>query len=68
MLVISRRPGEEIMIGDEVIIKILEFRSGGKIRLGITAPKEVDVHRGEVYDIIHRNDLALHAHDIGGEG
>ena len=57
MLVLSRRKEESIMIGDEVEVKIVDVR-GGKIRLGITAPKYVEVHRNEVYENIHRHAAA----------
>lgn len=53
MLVLSRGLDESIMIGDNISIKVLEMR-GGKIRLGITAPTEVPIHRKEVYDLIKR--------------
>lgn len=48
MLVLSRRAGEKIVIGNEVIIEILSV-SGEGVRLGITAPRETSVHRYEVY-------------------
>ena len=48
MLVLTRRAGESVMIGDDVIITVLEAR-GDVIRLGIQAPREVQVHREEVY-------------------
>jgi carbon storage regulator len=48
MLVLTRRAGESVMIGDDVIITVLEAR-GDVIRLGIEAPREVQVHREEVY-------------------
>jgi carbon storage regulator len=51
MLVLSRQRDESIMIGDEVEITIVEVR-GDKVRLGITAPKRIPVHRREVYDAI----------------
>ena len=47
MLVLSRKKNEEIVIGQEVTIEILEIR-GDKVRLGISAPPEVPVHRREV--------------------
>ena len=47
MLVLSRKPGEEIAIGDHVVVKIVSIR-GRTIRLGIEAPKEVPVHRREI--------------------
>jgi carbon storage regulator len=48
MLVLTRRPGESVMIGDEVVITVLEVR-GDVIRLGIRAPRTIQVHREEVY-------------------
>lgn len=51
MLILARRPGEEIMIGDEVRIIVHQI-GGGQVRIGITAPKDVPVHRREVYDRI----------------
>ena len=53
MLVLSRRKDESIMIGDDVKITIVDVR-GDKVRLGITAPKEIPVHRMEVYEAIQR--------------
>lgn len=48
MLVLTRRAGESVMIGDDVVITVLEAR-GEVIRLGIQAPRDVQVHREEVY-------------------
>ncbi|MHC4060058.1 MAG: carbon storage regulator CsrA [Planctomycetota bacterium] len=53
MLVLSRTKDESIMIGDNVEITIVDVR-GDKVRLGITAPREISVHRREVYDAIQR--------------
>lgn len=53
MLVLSRMSGEEIVIGDNIVIQVVEIR-GNKVRLGITAPKEVKVHRKEVWDKIQK--------------
>ena len=53
MLVLSRQRDESIMIGDEVEITIVDVR-GDKVRLGITAPKNIPVHRREIYDAIQR--------------
>ena len=53
MLVLSRQKDESIMIGDDVEIMIIDVR-GGKVRLGIIAPKEIPVHRREVYDAIQK--------------
>ena len=53
MLVLSRHRDESIMIGDDVMITIVDIR-GDKVRLGIDAPNEIPVHRQEVYDAIKR--------------
>jgi len=53
MLVLSRQKDESIMIGDNVEITIVDVR-GGKVRLGIAAPKDIPVHRREVYEAIQR--------------
>ena len=57
MLVLSRQRDESIMIGDDVEITIVDVR-GDKVRLGITAPKSIPVHRREVYDAIQREKAA----------
>ena len=51
MLVLTRKPGEGIIIGDNIIIKIIEMKSGG-IRIGIDAPRDTKIYRQEVYDRI----------------
>ncbi|MBL8889565.1 MAG: carbon storage regulator CsrA [Planctomycetaceae bacterium] len=53
MLVLSRHRDESIMIGDNVMITIVDIR-GDKVRLGIEAPQEIPVHRQEVYEAIKR--------------
>lgn len=53
MLVLSRKKNESIVINNDVTIVVVEIR-GDKVRLGIEAPKEVPVHRKEVYDAIQR--------------
>ena len=53
MLVLSRQRDETIMIGDDVQITVVDIR-GDKVRLGITAPRSIQVHRKEVYDAIQR--------------
>lgn len=57
MLVLSRQRDETIMIGDDIEITIVDIR-GDKVRLGITAPSHVPVHRKEVYDAIQRENRA----------
>ena len=53
MLVLSRQKDESIIIGDNIEIVIVDVR-GDKVRLGITAPREISVHRKEVYDAIQK--------------
>jgi carbon storage regulator len=53
MLVLSRKKDEKIIIGDSITLMVVEIR-GDKVRLGIEAPKEVSVHREEVYEAIKR--------------
>ena len=55
MLVLSRKKNESIIINDNITIIVVEIR-GDKVRLGIEAPKEIPVHRREVFDAIHRDD------------
>jgi carbon storage regulator len=54
MIVISRRKNEALMINDDITIVVVEIR-GDKVRLGVELPREVSLHRGEVYDAIRRN-------------
>ena len=65
MLVLSRKTNESIVINNEITIVVVEIR-GDKVRLGFEAPKEVPVHRREVYDAIKRavdeNNSNLDAH------
>jgi carbon storage regulator len=53
MLVLSRQRNESIIIGDDVEVTIVDVR-GDKVRLGITAPKTISVHRKEVYEAIQQ--------------
>ena len=59
MLVLSRKKNESIVINNDITIVVVEIR-GDKVRLGVEAPKEVPVHRREVYDAIKRN-AAVHS-------
>ena len=61
MLVLSRQRDESIIIGDNIVITIVDIR-GDKVRLGIEAPTEIPVHRQEVYEAIKRE------HMQGGPG
>ena len=60
MLVLSRKKDEKIMIGDDVTLMVIEIR-GDKVRLGIDAPKDVSVHREEVFNAIRRERDAVPA-------
>jgi carbon storage regulator len=53
MLVLSRHRDESIIVGDDIIITVVDIR-GDKVRLGIAAPIEISVHRQEVYEAIQR--------------
>ena len=54
MLVLSRKKNESIVINDDISIVVVEIR-GDKVRLGVDAPKEIPVHRREVYDAIKKS-------------
>ena len=56
MLVLSRQRDQSIIIGDNIVITVVDVR-GDKVRLGIDAPKEISVHRREVYEAIQRENL-----------
>jgi carbon storage regulator len=53
MLVLTRRIGQVIMIGDDISVTLIEIK-GGQVRLGILAPRSVAVHRKEIYDLLQR--------------
>lgn len=57
MLVLSREANQEIMIGDNIRIMVISIR-GEKVRLGITAPRDVAVHRHEIYEAIKAEESA----------
>ncbi len=68
MLVLSRQRDETIMIGDDIEVTVVDIR-GDKVRLGINAPKEVSVHRKEVYEAIrkeNREAAQVRPEDISG--
>ena len=59
MLVLTRKAGEGIVVGDDITIKIIEMKGGG-VRIGIDAPKKCNIYRQEVYDrITEENKMAM---------
>ncbi|VXB80523.1 carbon storage regulator [Luteimonas sp. 9C] len=64
MLILTRRVGETLMIGDQVSVTVLGVK-GNQVRIGITAPKDVAVHREEIYQRIHsEHDAAVVQEDL----
>ena len=61
MLILTRRVGETLMIGDSVTVTVLGVK-GNQVRIGINAPKDVAVHREEIYQRIQRGDDVEGAH------
>ena len=59
MLILTRRVGETLMIGDEVTVTVLGVK-GNQVRIGVNAPKEVAVHREEIYERIKREQETSH--------
>ena len=53
MLVLSRKPNESVIIGDDIKVTIVEIRKG-QVRLGFEAPRDVPVHREEIYEAIQK--------------
>ncbi len=66
MLVLSRQKDESIMIGDDVEITIVDVR-GDKVRLGINAPRNVQVHRKEIYLLIQKEKAQQHSDEKSSE-
>jgi len=58
MLILTRRVGETVMIGDDIEVTVLGVK-GNQVRLGVTAPRQIGVHREEIYNRIKREEQAL---------
>ena len=66
MLVLTRKPGERLVIGDNIVVTVVDVK-GDNIRIGIDAPREVKVFRGEIYDaIVAENRQAALNVDLAG--
>jgi carbon storage regulator len=63
MLIITRRPGEKIMLGDDVVIEVIEA-SGSSVRIGIDAPKSIPVYREEIWAAVKEENAAAAATDV----
>ena len=57
MLIITRKPGEKIMLGDDVVIHVMEI-VGNSVRIGISAPRSVSVYREEIYTAVRDENRA----------
>jgi carbon storage regulator len=62
MLIITRRPGEKVMLGDDVVIEVIEV-SGSSVRIGIAAPKSVPVYREEIWRAVRDENAAAATSD-----
>jgi len=65
MLILTRKVGETLMIGDEVTVTVLGVK-GNQVRIGVNAPKEVSVHREEIYDRIKKEQDYSASYQIEG--
>ena len=57
MLIITRRPGEKIMLGDDIVVHVMEI-VGNSVRVGIQAPRSVPVYREEIWDAVRQENQA----------
>lgn len=57
MLVLTRRPGESIVVGENIVVTVIEIK-GGQVRIGIDAPRDVDVYREEIYEQVKQENLS----------
>ncbi|MEW8308217.1 MAG: carbon storage regulator CsrA [gamma proteobacterium symbiont of Ctena orbiculata] len=60
MLILTRRVGETLNIGDDVTVTVLDVK-GNQVRIGVDAPRDVEVHREEVYELIQEESEAVAA-------
>ncbi len=65
MLIITRRPGERIVLGNDVLLEIMEV-SGQTVRLGISAPKELPIYREEIWVAVKAENESAASADFGG--
>ena len=63
MLIITRRPGEKIMLGDDVVVEVIEV-SGSSVRIGIAAPKSIPVYREEIWTAVKEENAAAASSNI----
>ena len=63
MLIITRRPGERIMLGDDVVVEVVEV-NGSSVRLGIAAPRSVPIYREEIWQAVKEENAAAAATGI----
>ena len=64
MLILTRRVGETVMIGNDVTVTVLGVK-GNQVRVGVNAPRDVAVHREEIFERIRREEQASHAAPTG---
>jgi carbon storage regulator len=67
MFLVSRKKNESLVIGDSIIVTVVEIR-GDKVRLGIELPREMSLHRKEVFDAIHRQEMTSSSRAEASEG
>jgi carbon storage regulator len=63
MLIITRRPGEKVMLGDDVVVEVIEV-SGSSVRIGIAAPRSVPVYREEIWRAVKEENAAAAASPV----
>lgn len=63
MLILTRKLGETIAIGDDITITFLDIK-GKQIRIGVSAPKNVPIHRGEIYQLIQEQNIQASVSDV----